>query len=203
MRFLHIPAKQYNQYIIEELPENWGKIKGGVNCIAKKRRDGTFQETVERLRKVSSKRMKQWHKDMKEKSPREYHIWQYERFKKIRGGYAHSLINSTKVRNLLEKRIGDFLLINGFKFEYEPYININGKVYFPDFKLGNKIIEVTEWKHPDKSKIQLLKRKIKDYRKNGFEVVFFIPGSVRKFYKAIQGSFVSALPELKSFLMPS
>ena len=63
-KFLNI---QTNKIGYDEiLPSNWGQIKGGKNLIRKKKDDGTFSQTVERLRQVSSKRMKQWHKEMKD-----------------------------------------------------------------------------------------------------------------------------------------
>ena len=61
---------------------------------------------------------------------------------------------------------------------------------------------MTEWKHPDKGKLSRLKNKIKDYRKNGFEVILYIPKNFRKFYKEFNDSIVSALLEIKAFLMP-
>ena len=144
--------------------------------------------------------MKQWHKEMRERFPEEYYVWQYERFKKVGRGDSNKLENKILVRNKLEKKMRDFLILNGFKFEYEPYINVSGKAYFPDFKIGNKIIEATEWKHPDKDKIMKLNKKIKDYRKQGFEVVLYIPEIFRKFYKEIECSIISELAPLKAFL---
>lgn len=201
--FLNENINKYEKYILEDLPKNWGRVKGGINCVIKKKEEGTFKETIERLRKVSSKRMKRWHKQMKEKYPKKYYMWQYERFKKIGRGYTYKLMNKVLVRNMLEKTVGDFLISNKIKFEYEPYINIKGKAYFPDFKIKNKIIEVTEWRHPDKDKISKLKKKIKDYKENHFDAILYIPKSVRKFYKSVDGSIISTLPELKKILMPS
>lgn len=203
VKFLSVDMSIYSKYILEDLPKNWGRVKGGINCVDKKKKEGIFQETIERLRKVSSKRMKHWHKEMKENYPEKYHMWQYERFKKIGRGYTYKLMNKVLVRNILEKSIGDFLISNKIKFEYEPYVNIKGRAYFPDFKIKNKIVEVTEWKHPDKDKISKLKKKIKDYKENHFDVILYIPKSVRKFYKSVDGSIISTLPELKEYLLPS
>jgi len=203
VKFLSEDMIIYSKYILEDLPKNWGRVKGGINCVNKKKKEGIFQETIERLRKVSSKRMKQWHKEMKENYPKKYHMWQYERFKKVGRGYTYELMNKVLVRNMLEKTIGDFLISNKIKFEYEPYVNIKGRAYFPDFKIKNNIIEVTEWRHPDKDKISKLKKKIKDYKENHFDAILYIPKSVRKFYKSIDGSIISTLPELKKALMPS
>ncbi len=114
-----------------------------------------------------------------------------------------NLDNEIPVRNLLEKKVGDFLIQEEFAFEYEPYINIKGKAYFPDFKIDTKIIEITAWTHPDNDKLSKLNKKIKDYKDKGFEVVLFIPNHVRKFYKETKGSIISTLPELKNFLNAS
>jgi len=203
LKFLNLNIKIYNSNILSEFSPNWGQIKGGNNLIKKKIEGGVFEETIKRLRKGSSKYMKGWHKDMKENSPKEHHIWQYERFKKVGRGYRFSLKNKVLVRNRLEKQIGDFLISQNVTFEYEPYINIKGKVYFPDFKIGNKIIEVTEWKHPDEARIIKLRKKIGDYKGNGFDMVIFIPQNFRKFYKEIGDSIISALSEIKTFLNAS
>ena len=203
LTYVGIDMTEFKNNILKEMPNNWGRVKGGINCVAKKRIDGVFKETVERLRKASSKRMKEWHTYMKKEHPKEYHLWQYERFKKIGGGYKYRLINDIQVRNPLEKEIGDFLILNRVPFEYEAYVNIKGKAYFPDFKINNLIIEVTEWKHHDRNRLLMFKRKIDKLKESGFEVVLFIPNRVRKFYKGFEGSIVSTLPELKEVLMPS
>lgn len=203
LNFLNIEKKEIQREVLEILPDNWGQIKGGKNLIKKKIKEGTLEETIERLKKASSKRMKKWHKDMKENEPKRYYIWQYERFKKIGKGYPFTLLNGIKVRNLLEKEVGDLLVNNFSSFMYEPYLNIGSKAYFPDFIYENIIIEVTEWKHPDKDKIQKLIRKSKDYKKEGFIVCFFIPERYRKFYKEIKSPIISTLPELKEFINAS
>jgi hypothetical protein len=202
LKFIGLDTSECGKYILEELPKDWGRRKGGINCVAKKKKDGTFEETIRRLRKGSSRYMKKWHKNMRENSPKVYHIWQYEKFKKVGRGFCFSLKNNTLVRNRLKKKIGDFLIINKFRFEYEPYIHLGGKAYFPDFKVDNKIIEVTEWKHPNKNRILKVKKKIRDFKAKGFKIIFFIPQNFRKFYKEIDDSIISTLPEIKTFLMP-
>lgn len=197
-KFLNISIEDMDY--IGLLPSNWGQVKGGRNLIQNKIKEGTLKDTVEVLRKVSSKRMKQWHKFMKENNTKEYYLWQYERFKKVGRGYSFALKNGTKVRNILEKKIGNFLSTLPAHFEYEPYVNIKGKVYFPDFKYNNLIIEVTEWKHPSPDKMKILNRKCEDYRSANYRFCFFIPKPYRKFYKGLHGSIVSTLPDLRDFI---
>ncbi len=199
--FLQMPLDSLEH--VQKLPKNWGQIKGGKNLIKKKIKEGTLQETIDKLKKVSSRRMKEWHKYMKENEPERYYNWQYTRFKKIGKGYPLILKNGIKVRNALEKRIGDFLVKNFLSVKYEPYININNRAYFPDFVYKNVIIEVTEWKHPDKNKIKKLTRKNKDYLQGGYSVCFFIPQIYRKFYKEIGSYMISTLPELRDFIHAS
>ena len=200
LEFLNCDISEHEENILRELPNNWGQVKGGINCVKKKKAKGTFKEEMNKLKLLSSKRMKKWHRYMKENSPKEYYTKQYERFKKINGGYPCKLSNSVLVRNKLEKEVGDFLILNNFDFEYEPYTNINGKAYFPDFKVKNVMIEVTEWKNPYNDRLLKLKNKIKDYEKNVFNSIFFIPGKVRKFYKEIEDFIISELEELKTVL---
>ncbi len=187
-----------NELIITKRPSNWGQVTGGINCVINKKLKGTFQNEIANLKLISSKRMKEWHKQMKKESPERYYKIQYERFKKINGGYKYQLMDTTPVRNKLEKIVGDFLISQGIKFEYEPYFNYNGKAYFPDFKVKDTIIEVTEWTKPNIERIKKLKSKINNYQKNGFKVIFFIPKRIRKFYKAIGDFIISDLKRLKS-----
>ena len=76
----------------ECLPDNWAQIKGEKKLIENKRRKGIMNETIERLKRVSSKRMKEWHNTMKETDLKNYHIKQYERFKKVGRGIDFRLI---------------------------------------------------------------------------------------------------------------
>lgn len=200
IKLLNLDINKYKNNILKELPDNWGQAKGGINCVNKKIANGTLENEINRLRLISSRRMKQWHKQMKENFPKEYYIKQYEKFKMIDGGYKHRLSNGILVRNKLEKEVGDFLISHNIYFEYEPYLNIKGKSYFPDFKVNNIIIEVTKWKNPINEKLNKLKNKIRDYEKQGFSTVFFIPEKVRKFYKEIEDFIISDLERLKCCL---
>jgi len=202
LHFLNEDFNNYRKYIVKELPDNWGRVKGGINCVAKKKAAGKFDETIEKLRRATSKRMIKWHKDFKANHPKKYHLLQYDRFKKIDGGYKYKLKNGTPIRNHLEKELGDFLSSQKIKFDYEPYVNIDGKVYFPDFKIKNKIIEATEWKHPDKKKLHKLKTKLTNYKKERLETVLFVPKNLRKFYKEVGCEVLSTLNEIRAFLVP-
>src|SRR3989344_5813412 len=60
--------------------------------------------------------------------------FRYEKFKKI-GGYKLTILNGVKVRNALEKTIGDFLCISKIKFnrlnnKIRAYLSGGYKVYF-------------------------------------------------------------------------
>lgn len=201
-RLLNVKEGDIKDDILEILPDNWGQQKGGISLIRTKKENGTFRETILKLNRASSKMMKEWHKHMRENEPEKYYKWQYERFKKIGGGYKFRLSNGVKVRNRLEKEVGDFLIGLLPGVQYEPYVNIFGKAYFPDFVHKSRIVEVTEWKHPGKERLSYLKRKIRDYTKGGYFVCFFIPKRYRKFYKGIGDILISDLSELQSFMMP-
>ncbi len=188
---------------IERLSQNWGRVKGGNALIKKKVKDGTLGETIDRLKKASSARMKIWHQDMKKNCPEEYYRLQYERFKKVGKGYQIRLDNGISVRSELEAMVGNFLAEYFPSFQYESYLNVGGKVYFPDFAYKNVIIEVTEWKHPSKEKIQRLMEKAKAYNLASYMVCFFIPLRYRKFYKELRSPIFSALPDLKHFINAS
>lgn len=182
------------------LPRNWGQIKGGRNLIEKKTIQGSMEETIQRLKEASSRRMHKWHTEMKATRPIEYHRWQYERFKKVGRGYCCTLANGTKVRNLLEQEVGNFLFNRFSAVEYEPYLNACGSTYFPDFLCQNVVIEVTGWKHPSSAKLHRLFRKIKDLESEGYAVCFYIPMTHRKFYKCLTCPTFSDLKELEEFI---
>lgn len=200
--FLDIPLDKINKKILVYLPNNWGKIKGGKQSIKSQRIRGVFNSNIKKLKKLSSKRMKEWHKMMKENFTEEYYKLQYKRFRKIGNKPLLKTKANIMVRNKFEKEVVDFLFNKNLKFEYEPYLNINNKAYFPDLVVnGNIIIEVTAWKHPDLLRITYLKRKIKDYKKKGYSVYFYIPLRYRNFYKEIDKFVISDL-ELIPNLMP-
>jgi len=193
--YVKIPISDH--LVTKSFPDNWRQIKGGRQLIEKKKKDGTFKETIEKLKKSSSRRMKEWHSFMKKNHPEKYYRWQYDRFKKINKGYTFELTNGVKVRNELEKKIGDFLVRNYIEIKYEPYVLVKKKAYFPDFIIKNIVVEVTEWKHPSATKISYLNKKIKDLSDAGYNVIFFIPKRYSKFYKGLVSPVVSALPRLK------
>ena len=151
------------------------------------------------LHKASSLFMKNLHKDLKKNKPKEYYLSQYEKFKKV-GKYSQLLKNSIKVRNFVEKEVGDIFIENNVNFEYEPYINLDNKVYFPDFKIENKIIEVTAWRHPDIKKIQKLRRKLLDYSNYDYNVKLFIPKDVKHFYREFDKIIISDKNRLLKFV---
>lgn len=199
--FLNINLEDMNYEKI--LPHNWAQVKGGKKLIELKKQRGEFQETVERLRKVTHQRLVKWHREMKKNKPEEYYKKQYERFKKVNRGYQFSLKNGIKVRNKLEQKVGNFLYENFKKIEYEPYFNFDGKAYFPDFKYKKVLVEVTEWKHPTEKRIQMLLKKTKDYKKAGFVICFYVPRVYRKFYKFLNSPVITNLSELKDFITAS
>jgi len=86
------------------------------------------------------------------------------------------------------------------RFEYEPFVSINDKAYFPDFKIDNKLIEVTAWKHPNAEKLDRLTKKLTCYTKQGYDVCLFIPPEFVQYYKILDNFIISDLENLKSFV---
>jgi len=164
------------------LPTNWGRVKGGKNCLAMKKKKGTWNTNFRKMMIGSSKNLKAWHKKMKKEHPVDYHLDQYRRFKKI-GGYKYTTIRGEKVRNTLEKKVADFLYNDGRAYEYEPLVKGMKNYYFPDFKMDSLIIECTMWRGEEKA--YKLLHKIRDLEKAGFRVIVIIPPELRRFYKAL------------------
>ena len=138
---------------------------------------------------------------MREDQPFLYYTLQYNRFKKIKPGYPYQLTNGIPIRNELELKVGNFLLLHYSSLQYEPYLSVNSRVYFPDFKLNNLIIEVTSWRHPSLSRIARLKTKFLDYQNKGFTPFLFVPQNCRKFYKEFESFIISDLEELRNALV--
>lgn len=106
------------------------------------------------------------------------------------------------MRNKLEKEVFDFLHLENINFQYEPCLRIKEHVFFPDFLLGNVIIECTFWNNSTKERLDYLKTKIKSYEAASYHVVFFIPKNCRKFYKEIDSFVVSGFVQLYNRIAP-
>jgi len=182
---------------IEDLyPKNWGRVKGGKNSYLIKVKNGTFEANLSLLKLSSSRRMKTWHKFMKKNHLGEYHKIQYGRFKKI-GGYKYKDNKGQFVRNKWEQKLSNLIVSKNLDYEYEPLILIDKKAYFPDFKIKNILIEATMWK--GYLKVDRLKTKIKNYRKDGFVPLIVVPKEYKKFYISL-GKSVIDFNEFNLFL---
>lgn len=160
---------------------------GGELAYKKSKSNNTFDIIHKKMRKSSSKRMKIWHKIRKEKDFEKYSKQQYEFFKKI-SNYKIKTKSDLFVRNWLEKEVADELTRQKLCFEYEPYIRIGNKCYFPDFKICDTLIECTAWRGKDKA--TKLKEKIIDFESNNFRVFVVIPKALRCFYKLISKNII-------------
>ncbi len=170
--------------VLEILPENWGKIKGGIKWVRIRRKRGILKESMQHLIEDSSKRMKRWHTFMKKNNPQKYYAMQNDSFKKSRFFYKYKTLKREKVRNILEKQIADYLYNNGINYEYEPRLKIGDKSFFPDFKINKIILEATFWR--GKQRIPHLKNKLKAYSRKGFYPYVIVLPKVLKFYTSLK-----------------
>lgn len=179
--------------IIEKLPNNYKQILGGKKVVLTKINNGTFEKQMKLCHKGSSKYMKNLHKILKKTKPEEYYKGQYEKFKKM-GGYKFTTKNGEKVRNKLELEVANNLKELGLKYKYEQYINIDGKAFFPDFLIDNKIIiECTMWRGYDKA--IKLKEKIEFLTKK-YKVYVLIPKPLNKYYKILNSHVIFGLDDI-------
>jgi len=191
-KFLNLEIKEKD--VTETLPDNWKQILGGKNCTEKKRRNGTLDNQLKEARKniPYGKTTKAWHERMKREHPDEYHMIQYERFKKI-GGYKFTTKKGEKVRNLLEKQTADILFDNNINYEYEKMVKVKNKYFFPDFIIDNKIIiECTAWRGFDKA--TKLKNKI-NILKNKYLIYVLIPKALNNYYKILNNHLILGLDD--------
>jgi len=192
--FLGIPEAEANAKIRHKLPSNWGRIKGGKNCLSSKKMNGTWQSNFEKMMVGSSRNLKAWHRKMKKEKPIEYYMDQYRRFKKI-GGYKYTSARGEKIRNSLEMKVADMLYRKGIVYEYEPLVKGEDGYYFPDFRIGSLIIECTMWRGEEKAYKLLCK--IRDLEKAGFRIIVVIPPELRRFYKALDTYLTTDFSELE------
>ena len=163
--------------------------RGGKKALMKKIKNGSLEQNLERMWEVSSLKLKKWHREMKRKDRETYFRIQYERFKKI-GSYKFTTKKGEKVRNSLERDVANILFDLGVDYEYEPFVDLGCKVYFPDFKTGNRIIEATMWRGSEKA--VELKKKIADLEGAGFHVSVVVPAALEGYYKIIERNLVRA-----------
>jgi hypothetical protein len=182
-KIVDFSGEVYEKMIEETFETNFRQKLGGKNCVISKKKKGTFERDMKNIQKIQSKKLKEWHRDMKDNNPEKYYKIQYSRFKKI-SGYKFKTKNGEKVRNLFEKKVADILFDYGVSYKYEPLVHVGKKYFFPDFLIGKDlIIECTAWK--GESKAYKLKEKI-SYLKNKYKVYVAIPESLRKYYKIIE-----------------
>ena len=183
----YIDVKIIDADIEKKLPNNWRQIIGGDNCVKKKTKDNSLNKQLKESRKNIKKTLKEWHQEQKSKNLEEYHICQYEKFKKI-ANYKFQTKNGEKVRNILEKEIADILTKLKKSYEYEPLVKIENKYFFPDFLIDKKIIiECTMWRGYDKA--IKLKEKINMLQKR-FKVYVVIPKKLSKYYQSINENLI-------------
>jgi len=193
-KFLGISSKEIGQKEKTLLPSNWGRVKGGKNCLAKKKKNGTWKSNFDKMMKGSSRNLKAWHRKMKRERPIEYYHLQYERFKKV-GAYKSVAVRGEKVRNSLEKDVADLLYRMKLKYEYEPLVKGKNSYYFPDFKVNSLLIECSMWKGEEKA--YKLLHKINDLQKEGYLTIVVVPRQLRHFYKVLDEYLVTDIEELK------
>jgi len=177
------------------LSDNWGQRKGGLAR--------PVEELAKHLAKVRNKAFensRKWHARMKRESPREYYATQHERFRKI-GGYKFRTKRGHPVRNRLELELADCLFLNGIDYEYEPYMRFGKRTFFPDFKVGNIIIECTAWN--GESKARELRGKIAVFKTGGYEATVLVPPNLQDVYKEVREYLVSSPQEVAELCLGS
>ncbi|MFA5126337.1 MAG: hypothetical protein WC462_05045 [archaeon] len=176
-----------NDCLFELIDANEYRSKGGKATYAKYKESGRFPTIHKKMRLASSLKMKEWHKHMKRTKTKEYYELQYARFKKV-SPYKIKTKKGHFVRNQLEKEVADLLYERKIDYDYEPYIYVFNKVYFPDFVFGKTVLECTSWKGVQKA--CSLRKKIVKLEKAGFVVFVVVPEALRSFYKLIEKNII-------------
>ena len=169
-------------------PANWGQTKGGFSVQQKYREENRFDKIHLGMRNGSSEYMKKWHARMRGQYPGEYFELQHERFK-CASGYKFIAKKGHFVRNQFELEIANILHSLSLDYDYEPPIKFSSTSLFPDFKIGNLLIECTAWKGNQKA--DALSNKIQKYEAAGYKVRVVIPEKLSRFYKSIENHIIS------------
>ena len=193
--YLNISLKE--EYIEKRLPNNWRQKIGGIRAVELKKEEGNFEMQLSNCRKKAKTGLHEWHKKCKITNPEGYYLAQYEKFKKI-AEYKYTTKNGEKVRNALERDTADKLKSLGMNYKYEPLIKVEGKYFFPDFLINNKIIiECTMWRGYDKA--IKLKEKIRLLEKE-YKVYVVIPEKLNKYYQSLNDNLIEGLDNFKEII---
>lgn len=172
------------------------RVKGGKSTYKKYLTENRFEEVHKKMRNASSRKMKDWHREMKKQDPEKYYKLQYNRFKKI-ADYSFKTNRGEKVRNELELQVANKLFGLKIDYLYEPYLKTREAVFFPDFQINKLIIECTMWKGIQKA--YSLAEKITKLEEEGYTVKVVIPDNLRQYYKPIERHIVNIF-QLDEFL---
>ena len=105
-------TETYSKFLLDKVPSNWGQIKGG-KIRGKMKSNLTKSDRIKGFRKANLTTFK----------------------RKIIGPKGE------RMYNIGEKKIADFLIKNGFDYEYESVVNLGKNYAIPDFLVGDHIIE--------------------------------------------------------------
>lgn len=163
--------KNFEKYITERKEDAWGQKLGGFRT--KQRKHG-FLDPAYTKQSISWKSKggqigsRKWHVRMKNEKPEEYHRIQYDRIKQSLKYKCE--FNGRKYRNNLELEIARILSENHVEFEYERSLNCGNRFYFPDFIIGELVVECTFWNDVEQ-RAKELSEKIENYNKLKLETV--------------------------------
>ena len=163
--------ESFKRYIIELKEDTWGQQAGGLST--KRLKHGFFdqayaQQSNSWKSKGGKTGTRKWHVRMKKEHPEEYSKIQYARIKQSLK-YKYEL-NGQKYRNILELEVAKILVTQSKKFEYERHLKCGNKFYFPDFIIGEIVIECTFW-YDVAEKVKELSQKIETYSKINLQTI--------------------------------
>lgn len=169
----------YKKYIKEEREDYWWKNKvsklGGEATKKKIASDDAFRKKwIEKCKKGGLKAVaygfiRNWDVGFRKIGKR-----------KTIGPKGERMFNNK------ERSIAIFLMQNDFEYVYEPLINLNSHSYFPDFLVGNTIIERCGlW---SEKYLKNIKQKCKDYLKWDGMIILATPKKMMKKMKEITPS---------------
>jgi len=113
------------------------------------------------------------------------HLWM-EWFKeglKVTGKRLYTGPYNEKMVNELEQKVAIQLVKSSMKYQYEPFLRIGDKKFYPDFKTGNNIIECCYWEAEDRWLYLAVKFSL--YHGSGFNCILVTKQKCEKYFRLI------------------
>ncbi len=212
-------SKKLEQFI--ELPLNFGKIFSNYRKWKNDDMEGRIKRAIENAKIggfAAAKKLTPEQRSIRAKKGGvaaklkhagihgRRHLWMqwFKEGLKVTGKRIYTGPKNEKMVNELELKVALQLFKSGIKYKYEPFLRVEDKKFYPDFKTGDNIIECCYWESEDRW--LYLATKFSIYHGSGFNCILVTKRACSKYFHLIP-DFVKILKEedvhdISAFLLP-